>query len=108
VGSGVGGVDVDDLAALALAELHGAVDEGEQRVVATDADVLAGVHPRAALADDDRAGGDLRAVEHLDAQALGVGVTTVAGGPAALGLRHLVLLGSCAQLAEILVISTTV
>ena len=52
-------LDVDDLAALALAELHRAVDQREQRVVATDADVLAGVEPGAALADDDRAGVDL-------------------------------------------------
>ena len=53
------GIDVDDLAALALAELDAAVDEREQRVVATDADVLAGVELGAALADDDRAGVDL-------------------------------------------------
>ena len=73
------GNDVDDLAVLALAELDRTVDQREQRVVATDADVAAGVDLGAALADDDRAGGDLRAVEDLHAQALGVGVTTVAG-----------------------------
>ena len=54
----VGRDDVDDLAALALAELHRAVDEGEQRVVAADADVVAGVELRAALANEDGAGGD--------------------------------------------------
>ena len=46
------------------------------------------------------------AVEHLHAQALGVGVTAVAGGAATLGLRH----GSSSycRSAVILVISTTV
>ncbi len=83
------GNDVDDLAVLALAELDRTVDQREQRVVATDADVAARVDPGAALADDDRAGGDLRAVEDLHAQALGVGVTTVAGGPATFRLGHL-------------------
>src|SRR6266508_3039770 len=75
----VGGEDVDDLAPLALAELDRAVSGREERVVATDADVAARVNLGAALADDDGASGDLRAVEHLDAQALGVGVATVAG-----------------------------
>ena len=44
---------------LRVAELHRAVDEREQRVVATDADVLAGVELGATLAHDDRAGVDL-------------------------------------------------
>ena len=85
--SGVDGVlveherlDVDDLAALALAELDGAVDEREQGVVATDADVAARVELGAALADDDRARSDLAAAEDLDAEALSVGVASVAGG----------------------------
>src|SRR5262249_40271246 len=90
-GSG-GGQDVDDFAALALAELHLAVGEGEQRVVAAAADVLTRVHARTALADDDRAGRDRRAVERLHAEALGVGVPPVAGGAATLGLRHRILL----------------
>ena len=51
--------------------------------------LLAGVEAGAALAHDDRAGGDGGAVEHLHAEALGVGVAAVAGGAAALGLRHL-------------------
>ena len=54
----LGGEDVDELAALAQAELHLAVGHGEQGVVAAAADVLAGVEPGAPLADDDRAGGD--------------------------------------------------
>ncbi len=36
-------LDVDDLAALALTELHGAVGQGEERVVAATTDVAAGV-----------------------------------------------------------------
>ena len=54
---GCGRDDVDELAAPAVAELHGAVGGGEQRVVAALADVLAGVEPGAPLAHDDRARG---------------------------------------------------
>src|SRR4051794_9432511 len=97
-------LDVDDLAALALAELDRALDQREQRVVATDADVLAGVELGAALADDDRPGVHLLAAERLDAEALGVGVPAVAGGTATLGLRH----GRTSYFVAILVISTTV
>src|SRR5436190_11960685 len=81
--------DVDDAAALALAESDRAVDQCEQGVVAADADVAARVELGAALADDDRASRELRAAEHLHAEALGVRVTTVAGGPASLCLGHL-------------------
>ena len=52
------------------------------------AHVVARVEVRAALAHDDRAGLDRRAVVDLHAEALGVRVTAVAGGPPALGLRH--------------------
>ena len=54
---------VDELAAASLAELHRALDQGEQRVVAARADVLAGVDAGAALAHDDRAGVHRLAVE---------------------------------------------
>src|SRR5690606_19379957 len=80
--------DVDELAALALAELHAAGGEGEERVVATAAHVLTGVEAGAALAHQDRTGGHERAVEGLHAEALRAGVAAVAGGAAALGLRH--------------------
>ena len=65
---------------------HDVVVVGE--VPAAPADVLAGVELRPPLADDDRAGGHLSAVEHLDAEALGGGVPPVPGGPATLGLGH--------------------
>ncbi len=64
-------------------------DEGEERVVATTADVGAGVEVGAALADDDLAGVDDLAAETLHAESLGVGVTTVAGGACALLVCHL-------------------
>src|SRR5690606_20376435 len=82
------GQDVDHLAVPAGAELDRAVRRGEQRVVAAPADVEAGVDLRAALADEDRAGGHEVAVVGLDAESLAVGVTAVPGGAAALGLRH--------------------
>src|SRR5215210_6322317 len=85
---GRGRQHVDQLAALALPELHDAGRRGEERVVAAPPDVLAGVEARAALADDDPAGLHRLAVVQLHAEALGVGVTPVAGGTATLGLRH--------------------
>ena len=72
--------DVDDLAAALRAELDRASREREQRVVATTADVGARVEVRAALADDDLARDDDLAAEALDAEALRVGVATVASG----------------------------
>mgnify|MGYP006883611496 CR=1 FL=1 len=74
--------------ALALAELDGAGGQGEQGVVATDANVLAGVELGAALADDDGACVHGAAAEDLDAQALGVGITTVAAGALSLLVCH--------------------
>src|SRR6185369_3694361 len=82
------GVDVHELAALAVAELDDAVGGREQRVVATLADVLAGVELRAALAHDDGAGPDRCARVDLHAESLGRGVTPVAGGRGTLLLRH--------------------
>src|SRR5204863_6683658 len=79
---------VDEPATPPAAELHQTVGGGEQRVVAAPADVVAGVELRAPLADDDRAGAHGGAVEDLHAQALGRGVTPVAGGTGTLLLRH--------------------
>ena len=80
--------DVDDAAAAPGAELDRAGDEREQRVVAAAADVVTGVEVGAALADDDLAGVDDLAAEALDAEALRVGVATVAGGGRALLVCH--------------------
>ena len=65
------------LALLAARELDDAVDLREQRVVAAAADVLARVDARAALADEDRARGDLLTGEPLHAEPLGLGVAAV-------------------------------
>src|SRR5581483_4010242 len=83
--------DVDELAALAGAELDLAGGEGEERVVAADADVLTGVDAGAALADDDGAGVHLAAVEDLHAEPLGLGIAAVPSRTAALGLAHLLI-----------------
>src|SRR3954465_3002159 len=80
--------DVDDLAAALLAELDRARREGEQGVVAATADVDAGVEVGAALADEDLARVDDLAAEALHAEALRVGVATVAGGACALLVCH--------------------
>src|SRR6476620_2665187 len=59
-------------------ELHDAVDEGEDRVVAAEADVLARVILGAILADDDVARDDLLAAVLLDAEEFRIAVAAVA------------------------------
>ncbi len=65
-----------------------AVGESEERVVLAAADVPAGVVARAALPDDDGASGHDAAAINLDAQALAVGVTTVAAGALTFLMSH--------------------
>src|SRR5690606_16595106 len=80
--------DVDDLAATLRAELDSTGREGEQRVVATTADVDARVEVGSALADEDLARADDLAAEALHAKALRVGVATVTCGRCALFVCH--------------------
>ena len=58
-----------DVAAVltAFVELDHAVDEGEEGMIATDADVLAGIVGGATLTDDDVAGDALLTTEEFDA-----------------------------------------
>ena len=80
-------------AATALgAELHGARDEREQRVVTTAAHTVTGVELGAALANQDLAGVDDLSAEALDAESLRVGVAAVAAGRRALLVSHRSLL----------------
>src|SRR5690606_16664073 len=81
-----GGDDVDRAALLRTlgGELHLAVDQREQGVVATQADAGARVELGATLADDDVAGLDGLAAVDLHAQVLRVGVAAVARGTYAL------------------------
>src|SRR5437667_1534482 len=67
---------------------HFAIDQCEQRVIAADADVGAGMKLGATLADDDRAGRNGLATEHLHAEHLRLGVAAVPGGTAAFFLCH--------------------
>jgi hypothetical protein len=81
--------DVDDPTAAARAEFNGTCLQSEQGVVAATANACTGVEVGAALADDDLAGGNYLAAEALDAEVLGVGVTTVASGARAFFVCHL-------------------
>ena len=65
-------------------ELDGTVDQSEQGVILADADIDTGMDVGASLADQDVAGQNELTVSTLDAQALGLGVTAVLGGTAAL------------------------
>ena len=62
--------NVNDLATLALTELHAAIGKGEQCVVLANANILAGVSAGSALTNDDGSGADDSSVEHLYAKAL--------------------------------------
>src|SRR5207253_982689 len=74
-------VDAHPLTRLVLVlELHDPVDERVDRVVAAEADVLAGVEHRADLTDDDVPGDDLLAAELLDAAKLRIRVAPVLRG----------------------------
>lgn len=79
------GVDAALTAVLAQPlELHGAVDQSEQGVILADTNVGAGMDVGASLTDQDVAGQHVLTVSTLDAQALGLRITAVLGGTAAL------------------------
>src|SRR5215217_3010567 len=84
-------VDAGQLAAAHHVVDDGAVDLGEEGVVAAAADALAGVDAGATLADQDRARGHQLAAVTLDPEPLGGRVTAVAAGGCALLVRHLSL-----------------
>src|SRR5918992_613483 len=84
-------VDAGQLAAAHHGVDDGAVDLGEQGVVAAAADAFAGVDAGAALADQDRARGHQLAAVALDPEPLGGRVAAVAAGGRALLVRHLSL-----------------
>src|SRR5918994_3874378 len=67
-----------------------AFNQREQRVIAAQADVVAGVPARAPLADDDVAGNDVLAAELLHAEPLARRVAAVARAAPGFLVRHLV------------------
>src|SRR5207237_10847319 len=81
--------DADEAALAAPPELHAAVAQREDRVVAAEARARTRAEPRAALAHDDRAGAHLLAGEDLHAEHLRVRVAPVARRAEALLMRHL-------------------
>jgi hypothetical protein len=66
ISRGLGGDDRD--LAVGLVVLNGAVLEGEERPIATDADILASVQLAAALTHDDGAGENGLTAESFDAR----------------------------------------
>src|SRR5437870_7810238 len=81
--------DADVASALALVlEVDDPVDLGEERVIAADADVLAGIELRAALSDDDRSTGHELAGEALDAEHFRLRVAAVARRTLSLFMSH--------------------
>lgn len=78
-------VNADFLAILAHSlELDVAVDESEEGVIRTLADVVAGMNVGSALSDKDIACENELTVASLDAESLGLGITAVLGRSAAL------------------------
>jgi hypothetical protein len=85
--SGGGGL-FDANVNLSALEFHLAILEGKESVVATDADIEAGLVARSALSDDNRPGRhDLPAIG-FDAEILGITVAAVLGGPLSLFMCH--------------------
>src|SRR5437763_5742616 len=84
--------DAYEAALAAPLELHAAVAEREDRVVAPEAGAGAGAEPRPALAHDDRAGPHLLAGEHLDAEHLRIRVAPVPGRAETFLVSHLAFL----------------
>lgn len=80
------------LAGAAANEFDLAVGDGEQRVVSADADILAGVNARAALAYQNMAGLDGLAAEALYAQTLALRIAAVARTAACFLVCHIALL----------------
>src|SRR5438552_13608050 len=79
-------------AELAVAERDATVGKREQGVILADADVVARVPFRAALAHDDVAGAHGLAAELLHAEALALAVAAVAGRAACFLMCHVELL----------------
>ena len=69
-------------------ELHVPIDDGEDRVIAAEADVGARLPAGAALAEDDVAGDDGLAARLLDAEAPAFGIAAVAGRAASFFMCH--------------------
>src|SRR5664280_1114528 len=104
-----GGFDQDEAAEPpAIAEADATLDQGEQRVVPTAADMHAGLPAGAALPHDDRPGSDQLAVAALDAKPLGVRITPVPARTLTFLVRHLPSLrldGVDADLEEVLAVA---
>ena len=81
-----------DRAALAVTahalKVNAAIDQSEQGVIAADADALTRMDMGAALTDQDVAGQNELTVAALDAEALGLGITTVLGRTYAFFMCH--------------------
>src|ERR1700733_1419970 len=69
-------------------ELHPPVDQGENGMIAAEADVASGIPLGAALTHQDVAGDDFLTAELLDAEAPAFGVAPVAGRAACLFMCH--------------------
>ena len=68
--------------------VNAAIDQSEQGVIAADADALTRMDVGAALTDQDVAGQNKLTVAALDAEALGLGITTVLGRTYAFFMCH--------------------
>src|ERR1700678_4477145 len=87
--AGAGGRGIDVYTAAAAVEFHVAIDEGENGVVAAEADVAAGEEFGAALADDDIAGNDGLAAEFLYAEPLADAIAAVLDAALTFFMSHM-------------------
>ena len=83
------GGDAHEATAVAfIPEIDDSVDFRKERVIASDADILAGVEARATLANDDRPTGHELTSEALDAQHLRLRIATIARRALSLFMCH--------------------
>jgi hypothetical protein len=66
---------------MALSVLNDTRGHGEERIVASLANIVTRMNPGSALANDNRSGVDDLAVENLRAESLGGGIAAVLGRP---------------------------
>ena len=72
----------------AALELDFSIGKGEESIIAADADVKTRAELGAALADDDRAGGDDLSAVGFNASVLRIAVASIAGGTRAFLMCH--------------------
>ena len=101
-------MNVDVLSASTFAELDDPVGKREQRVIGTLTNIQARVRGCTTLTNENRTGGNQRAIVGFHAKALSVRVATVAGRAATFCFRHGVVLSGVVKDQAVMLVTWTV